>query len=478
VGLTICTQPYWLILVTHDDPSQDAGAAQSLINAGEFLRTAIRQFEEGNNPVLVPRDPNSNKPWQSISTAEAAVDGDALDEALSQLFGEHPQQFELWMFSYGMKMPLAGFWDVLRDMWAAAPPGHMASAMDRSLVDLAIEVGTEGDVLLSLGEGQLRTAHLYWLGAKLHHYPLFGRLGGNFGGIHFKAGQDSTSLHSVCVYPGAWKHALFRVYRAKLQAPARATQGFYYEAGKKLKSAMDFLASWHAPLGGCRIEVRCKFNPDPNEIAQTLAPVFRRVCSNIQVLPISKASILEQANNAYTAAADAGLFVCTGGVGQRAPGWKRKLYHRLIASLGYGHKFINWMAYRCALEPWVQPVGGDGGVEVGPGHPQQPPPELGAGHAAGPQPPVAGEQVALTSPHLQPHILELVAEEDLTAEEHQVFSRLPNKQLKGGKWTVYYKPPWGGPGPAPKSKGYWSKAALARAVWAWAGPQWEERVKL
>eukprot|EP00972_Heterocapsa_arctica_P041405 6106961-Heterocapsa_arctica.AAC.1 len=41
-----------------------------------------------------------------------------------------------------------------------------------------------------------------------------------------------------------------------------------------------------------------------------------------------------------------------------------------------------------------------------------------------------------------------------------------------------YKKPWGSEhSQFPTSKGFSSKAALARAVWEWAGPDWRHRVQ-
>jgi hypothetical protein len=88
------------------------------------------------------------------------------------------------------------------------------------------------------------------------------------------------------------------------------------------------------------------------------------------------------------------------------------------------------------------------------------------------------EDKTITRPDLQPHILGMVDEAQLSPGELLVFYMLPTKKAKGGKFIAYYKAPWGSPGAMPKTLGYLSKGALAMALWAWAGPQLEHRVKL
>ena len=77
---------------------------------------------------------------------------------------------------------------------------------------------------------------------------------------------------------------------------------------------------------------------------------------------------------------------------------------------------------------------------------------------------------------MMPFSLGRVAPGDLTPQEALVLAALPDRRVRGGKWVAYYRPPWGGSRQA-KTKGYATKAALAKACWGWAQADWHNRFK-
>jgi hypothetical protein len=386
------------------------------------------------------------------------------------MLGSTPHKFEVWLFSYGMKLPCRDLFPKLDAMWASVDPRAVDIYLSHSSVDLATEVGNNGHVLLAKPAPWLRATHHNWPGSSVTQYALLAGLGQRYGGMTYKAGLDSDSLVHVVIYPGAWTHALNRLNRPALIASHNVDQGFYLNAGRKFKSSVQILRSWNVPLGGARLEVRCKLTQTWDHVHPLLMAVVNDILPFVDVIEVSRDDIINQATQAHINATAAGLFICRGGARAKAPAWKRQLYYRLLASIGHGHKYWNRIAYNMAAMQWaVHPeAGGGDGMPVCEG--------LADG---GPiSHPEEGEAISLSSPHLQPHILGELSVDALDVNEAHIMERLPDKRVRGGGWVVYYRPPWGGHGPLPKSIGYMSKPALARALWLWAGANWEHRVRL
>lgn len=462
-GMCICSWPYWVILVVEGKPSSSPSAANALLRMGEFLHEWIRDLSCTNNPIIRGHAPGYKKPWSSLSSGACTVGATALVDALLWLHASMPApSFEIWLFSYGMKLPCRDLFPKLDAMWANVDPVAVGHYLSHATVDVATEVGSKGHVLLAKPAPWLRSTHHNWPGSSVTQYCLLAGLGQQYGGMTYKAGHDSDSLVHVVIYPGAWTHALYRLHRPALTASNNVDQGFYHKAGRKLKSSAQILRSWDVPLGGARVEVRCKLTQQWEQLQPILIAVVDDILPFVDVMEVSRADIINQATQAHTDATAAGLFLCRGGARAKAPAWKRQLYYRLLASIGYGQKFWNRMAYNMAASPWaVHPeAGGGNGMPVCEG--------LAA----------EGDAISLSSPHLQPHILGELSVDALDVNEAHILERLPDKRVRGGGWVVYYRPPWGGHGPLPKSIGYMSKPALARALWLWAGANWEHRVKL
>ena len=82
-------------------------------------------------------------------------------------------------------------------------------------------------------------------------------------------------------------------------------------------------------------------------------------------------------------------------------------------------------------------------------------------------------------PSLTPGELGDLSAEDLTDLERAVLNSLPSRAGRGGGYCVGLRPPWGRAGSTqPRTMAYRSKAALARALLDWAGPDWASRVRV
>lgn len=468
-GLTICRSPFYLILCLDGDPSEDQNVARQLWEVSHSLVSLLRESGP-NHPLLLELDPVGHEtPWSALSNQEARVAGETLDIALFQLGQMY--SFSLWVFSYGMKLPATTVGLKLeamyRDLRHATAEEEVQSMLEASYVDMATELVPHSGIWLAQSTAHLRFMAMDWEGSSLQSYPLLAGLGKGFGGLTMKAPRDSDLL-KVCVYPGPWKHALNRAWRPTLLAPRNASQGFFYRTRVHFAAVQAKLSSWHAPLGGLRFEVRARLQEGWGHQLRFAQAVLEDILPKLRVLEVSRHTILQHMSTAYMGALEAGLFDTSGGLDSRAPTWKRAAYHRLLASFGYGHKFWCRKAFRMAMHPWRphqsrQMEGDDMDLD-------QPP--------AGPPPhvPQVGQALTIDVPGLLPSALGNVHPTSLTLQEALVLAALPDRKVRGGKWVAYYRPPWGGSVQA-KTRGYASKAALARACWGWALEDWHNRFR-
>lgn len=474
VGMCIASWPFYVILTVAGDPNGNPEAAHSLMALGAMLCTHLRQAQGTNNPIIKGHDfLGCQKPWAALTTGACRVSCRALIDALSNL-AQEDIPWQLWIFSFGMKLPARDLVPRLCRMWSylRGDPDMLDACISDSLMDLGTEVATEGHIVLVQPSPYLRHTTIQWPGSSCVTYCLMAGLGQGYGGVTLKAGDDSLCFKKLVIYPGAWKHALMRLWKPSLLVSKMVDQEFYLKAGRNFARAVQTLKHWEIPLGGCRVEVRCVPSPFWDETEQCLQAVQEDILPLVKVIEISRASLLQQASKAYFDAKAAGLFLCRGGSRSKAPAWKRQLYCRLLASLGYGHMHWNRMSLRLAGSSWTAHPEAGGGLAIA--HPPVPQQGVALHHPM----PQEGEPLSLSAQEVQPDVLGNLSPDDLTVEESDIMDRLPNKRVRGGGWCLYYKHPWGGPGPAPKSRGYCTKAALSRALWLWAGASWEHRVKL
>lgn len=470
-GLVLAAWPFWIILTVgnslHNTSPEDR--AQLVAISHGFIPILRHIFDTNNPKVLEPAHDHS---WLTISNVPARVTGTQLDAALKSL--SYTFDFQLWAYSYGMKYPVLAFWPILEKCFDAmsANWGQEASQLCRSetVLDLAAEMLTHGGVVLSRPSAHLQSMHLRWPGFSTNAYPLFAGLGMGFGGVTCCTPPlEQCPLIQVCVYP-PWKHCLMAIHKPALLAARQARQQFFYRAQGPLGGVLRGLEGWNDVKGGLRFEVRAKVQGGMEQQLLFLGRCIDSFFVHIETLEVSVHDILQEARIAYNKSQEVGLFEVQGGLQSIAPSWKRLCYHRLLAALGYSHKFWNRWAYRQAADnaPW-RVVGVGGGVG---------PFELQAGYAQIPAQPADGEERSISRPEHLPGAIGSPSLDNLNGEELEVLSQLPTKRARGGGFCIYYKPPWGSGTPQSRTLSYQSKAGLARALWLWAGPQWVHRVKI
>lgn len=466
-GLCITSKPFFTILTLPgcNDPAGNPEAQETLTSMAALLRALLRDLSLVNNPVLVPRAPHQS-PWKSLARCGACrILGSTLSDALLQLSQDF--QFEVWHFSYGLKLSADAIFPLVENLHHAIASEHGVEVVEGLRASSYLDWGTEplagGGVVLVKPNQWMKDMGIHWPGCRVTSYPSFPGLGHGFGGFTLLCPNEGQELKRVCLYPGGWKHSLFRLFSPVLVAPKGATQRWYYKAKAPLEEALATLGEWSDPMGGFRLEVRGTPPASWDEAHAFLWASLSHLLPHCLGHEVSKGDILRVAQAAMEASITAGLFSMAGGEGQVAPPWRRAMYHRLLASFGYSHKYWAKWATRVASQPWLPPAN------------PPPPPPANLPPARGPRPPMDGEPLA---PGLLPGEVGNLSQDALEPEELAVLAKLPTKRARNGGFCIYFKPPWGGLGPLPRSKAYKSLPALARALWQWAGVEWEERVRV
>ena len=450
-GLCVTTWPFFTILtVGTQSPETEA----MLVGMSNALRTTLRQVAGLNNPVILPRG-GEQKPWSAVGKGPSArVGGAHLDAALLEL--AHHFEFSLWHFSFGLKLEARDMFVTLGRLHSALTAAFgqedVQMLWSSSFLDLGTEFLTQGGVVVVKPCRRIP-------GSNQNVYPLFPLLGQGYGGFTCSFPPEGQELKKMVFYPGGWKHALIKAGSLPLLASPAATLRWFQRMRGPVRKLLDTLAAWEDPMGGVRFEVRCTPQISWDDQQAFLRLAVQHGLPLALALDLPKDAILAKANEAYLAVTDAGLWGLAGGENSIAPPWRKQLYHRLLSTIGFSHRFWAKLACRQANAPWHGPP------QLAP---LIPPP------AAPAPPPREGEPLA---PTLDPRDMGPLAEADLTADEQAVLARLPTKSSRGGGFCCYLQPPWGG-GRLPRTKAYLTKPALARAIWQWAAGDWPNRVKL
>ena len=217
-GLWLTDKPWFLIATLKEfgnlDPNENSEYQIALYNLAKAICSAVS--DSGNKKTkLKPHDEDAVHKWKTLTRSPGiSLHAEHLQEALWNVKAQG-WDINLWVCKFGMKMKAETFHNKLMLMWADMEiEGDAAGAresMNKSLVHYAVDMYTESDFIV-LAKCHTFQSKFEGLPANYCHYPMLGKLGLGFGGVHVKAKGGKERCESVVsafdIYQGNLKHSL------------------------------------------------------------------------------------------------------------------------------------------------------------------------------------------------------------------------------------------------------------------------------
>ena len=316
-------------------------AEDSLASWGLLFNQVVSEYGETNQPTLV--QPLSQAvASKQLSQEPRLVTGVQLMEAL-----QDPRLGEFTMFlgRYGLKVPAEPFFNqhLLPAMAAMAAEVTQEEASVRwaaMQVDWATQSHLQGSTVLVKPLHSLRELAYAGRAHSIITYPLFGRLGGGFGGMYIRPAEPtgvSQKVSKVSLYPAGWVHHLKGMGLPALAIPSTASNAWIAKQGIKLYSLLDGLD--RVPphkLGGIRFEVRtngCFTNWV--DVHEWLEGILQEVMPKVAYIQLLPSTLVQDVRASCNAAKAAGLFSMPGASSSLPlEAWRKKGFYRLLQCFG------------------------------------------------------------------------------------------------------------------------------------------------
>ena len=217
-GLWLTDKPWFLIATLNEfgmiDPTENSEYQLALYNLAKAICNEVSNC--GNKKTkLKPHKEDAVCKWRTLTRSQGiALDAEHLQEALCKVKAQG-WDFSLWVCKFGMKMKAETFHNKLMLMWAEMEiAGAVAESLEsrsKSLVHYAVDMYTESDFIVLAKCHKFRKA-FESQSANYSCYPMLGKLGLGFGGVHVKVKGGREGCESIVsafdLYQGNLKHSL------------------------------------------------------------------------------------------------------------------------------------------------------------------------------------------------------------------------------------------------------------------------------
>ena len=378
-GLELACKPYTLRIASLLHDKMDAAHEALLVEAGKKIREALVSTGVTGHPILAAHPPQveAGKKVREVSTSTAgpglfiqAAHSSQQPQALA--LAQHErfcsasqlrqaleialdwQEWQMFICRYGIKTSAEELFPSVLAAHAANEQQlgslRARTAWTKASADFGTQTTLNGNPAVVYPNPSMRFSKQFKWFSRLT-YPLFGLLGGGFGGMQVQ-GADGSNVVKAVVYPGNYVHQVKALGAPNIAAPKNSSARWFANQWVKLKTMVAQLFTLDdIQVAGLRMEFRLSgLETTWLEQQQYLSTVCQELCKHLDVQDVSFEATHADSVEALKNAEEAGLFQCRGNAQTTAPAWKVQNYGRLMFHFGLSDKYTNRFALKQARQ--------------------------------------------------------------------------------------------------------------------------------